>query len=219
MKIRVGVVDDHQLFRELLVSHLQDYERIDPHVAQAANGRALLELLKEQILDVVLLDLSMPVMGGEETADIMLRRYPDCKIIILSMEDSPIRILDLMQMGVHGYLQKDCGIDEVFSAITAVVDHDFFQNEVTKRALRYSVNVASCNASTIDLELLTARETQILLKICSELTTKEIGNQLSISQKTVENHRMSLLKKLGVRNTVGLVKYAYERGLLMPHRS
>ena len=193
--IRICIVDDHKLFRKLTKNYLETFPRIDPGILEAENGKELLRVLKEHPVDVVLLDINMPVMGGEETASVLLKRYPEIKIV------------------VHGYLLKDCDPVEVVTAIEAVVDKDFYRNEVAQRALNQIRNAAGTGEKRL-LEELTNREKEILRHICEEFTTKEIGIRLSISQKTVENHRMNMLQKLSARNTVGLVKYAYENGLI-----
>jgi len=152
-------------------------------------------------------------MGGEEAAAILLNRYPNIKIVMLTINDSPGKILELMNQGVHGYLLKDCEPEELVIAIESVTDRDFYRNTIVEKALKYTErNVKSGRKRLLDD--LTNREKEILRHICEEFTTKEIGLRLSISQKTVENHRMNMLQKLSARNTVGLVKYAYENGLL-----
>lgn len=206
-------MDDHNLFRKLTKKYLETFPRIDPDILEAENGKDLLRVLKDHPLDVVLLDINMPVMGGEEAAAILLKRYPEIKIVVLTINDSPAKILELMNIGVHGYLLKDCEPTEVVTAIEAVVDRDFYRNEVAQHALNQIRNISNKGEEKL-LEELTNREKEILQHICQEFTTKEIGMRLSISQKTVENHRMNMLQKLSARNTVGLVKYAYENGLV-----
>ncbi|MEQ9414177.1 MAG: response regulator transcription factor [Cyclobacteriaceae bacterium] len=211
--IRICIADDHKLFRKLTIAYLGSMDRIDPHIIEAENGKVLLTKLRSNPVDVVLLDINMPVMGGEEASKILLKRYPDLKIVMLTINDSPGKILELMNMGVHAYLLKDCEPQEVYNAIEAVVDRDFYRNSIVENALSYAKSKRRSGRARLEEEL-TKREQEILLHICGEFTTKEIGIRLSISEKTVENHRMNMLQKLSARNTVGLVKYAYENGLL-----
>ncbi|HRK55441.1 MAG TPA: response regulator transcription factor [Cyclobacteriaceae bacterium] len=211
--IRVCIADDHKLFRRLTIAYLQSAPRIDSNIMEADNGRELLRKIRNNPVDVVILDISMPIMGGEEAAAILLNRYPNIKIVMLTINDSPGKILELMNQGVHGYLLKDCEPEELVIAIESVTDRDFYRNTIVEKALKYTErNVKSGRKRLLDD--LTNREKEILRHICEEFTTKEIGLRLSISQKTVENHRMNMLQKLSARNTVGLVKYAYENGLL-----
>jgi len=211
--IKVCIVDDHKLFRKLTIAYLGLNERIDSYIIEAENGKVLLRKMRTNPVDVVLLDISMPIMGGEESAKVLLRRYPKLKIIMLTINDSPGKILELMNLGVHAYLLKDCEPEEVYKAIEAVVDRDFYRNKIIENALNHVKSKRKSGRDRQEEEL-TKREQEILLHICEEFTTKEIGMRLSISEKTVENHRMNMLQKLNARNTVGLVKYAYENGLL-----
>jgi len=211
--IKVCIADDHNLFRKLTIAYLGSNERIDSYIVEAENGKVLLRKMRTNPVDVVLLDINMPVMGGEEAAQVLLKRYPELKIIMLTINDSPGKILELMNMGVHAYLLKDCEPLEVYTAIEAVVDRDFYRNSIVENALNHAKPKKKSGRERLEEEL-TKREQEILLHICEEFTTKEIGIRLSISEKTVENHRMNMLQKLNARNTVGLVKYAYENGLI-----
>lgn len=211
--IRVCITDDHKLFRKLIKNYLQSFPRIDQPVEEAENGRDLLRKLRDIPVDVVLLDISMPVMGGEEAASIILNRYPNIKIVMLTIQDAPGKILELMNLGVHGYLLKDCEPSEIIEAVQAVIDRDFYKNELSSKALQLASGMKKTSRERM-IEELTNREREILLHICGEYTMKEISIKLSISIKTVENHRMNMLQKLSVKNTVGLIKYAYENRLL-----
>lgn len=210
--IRVCLADDHNLFRKLIKGYLRTFERIAPNIVEAQNGRDLLNKLKKQNVDVVMLDIGMPNLGGEEAASIILRRYPEVKIIVLTIHDQPGKVMQMLSKGVHGYLLKDCEPDEVIRSIEAVVDKDFYQNKLSSLALSFASQAQNPEERLI--EELTKREREILLYICEECTTKEIGEKLSISTKTVENHRMNMLQKLRARNTVGLVRYAYQNNLI-----
>ncbi|MCB0494147.1 MAG: response regulator transcription factor [Cyclobacteriaceae bacterium] len=211
--IKICIADDHKLFRKLTIAYLESMDRIDSYIIEAENGKVLLSKLRSNLVDVVLLDINMPVMGGEEAAKVLLKRYPELKIIMLTINDSPGKILELMNLGVHAYLLKDCEPQEVLNAIEAVVDRDFYRNSIVENALSHAKSKKKSGRERLEEEL-TKREQEILLHICEELTTKEIGVRLSISEKTVENHRMNMMQKLNARNTVGLVKYAYENGLI-----
>ncbi len=216
--IRICIADDHKLFRKLTIAYLRSVDRIDYRVLEAENGKELLRKMRSHPVDVVLLDISMPLMGGEEAAAILIKRYPRIKIVMLTIDDSPAKVLELMNLGVHGYLLKDCEPEEVVKAVKAVVDRDFYKNEVAERALNHAEIVSGKkNGAERLLGELTKREKEILQHICDECTTKEIGARLCISEKTVENHRINMLQKLSAKNTVGLVKYAYENGLVPPN--
>ena len=214
-QLKVYIADDHTLFRKAMVNLLRSFERITD-VKDAENGKELLTLIKYEQPDVVIVDLQMPVMDGTETSAIILQKYPDVKIIILTMHDSNKFILHMMDLGVHAFLLKNTEPDELEKAIYAVADKDFYHNDLVVAVLRKNVNEKKMGQRpTFQAAELTEREKEILLLICQELTMKEIGQRLFLSENTVRNHRVNIMEKVGVNNIVGLVKYAYEAGVVI----
>jgi two-component system, NarL family, response regulator DegU len=214
-QLKVYIADDHTLFRKAMVNLLRSFERITD-VKDAENGKELLTLIKYEQPDVVIVDLQMPVMDGTETSAIILQKYPDVKIIILTMHDSNKFILHMMDLGVHAFLLKNTEPDELEKAIYAVADKDFYHNQLVASVLRKNVNEKKMGQRpTFQAAELTDREKEILLLICQELTMKEIGQRLFLSENTVRNHRVNIMEKVGVNNIVGLVKYAYEAGVVI----
>jgi DNA-binding NarL/FixJ family response regulator len=214
-QLKVYIADDHTLFRKAMVNLLRSFERITD-VKDAENGKELLTLIKYELPDVVIVDLQMPVMDGSETSTIILQKYPDVKIIILTMHDSNKFILHMMDLGVHAFLLKNTEPDELEKAIYAVADKDFYHNDLVVAVLRKNVNERKMGQRpTFQAAELTEREKEILLLICQELTMKEIGQRLFLSENTVRNHRVNIMEKVGVNNIVGLVKYAYEAGVVL----
>ncbi|HZI24573.1 MAG TPA: response regulator transcription factor [Chryseolinea sp.] len=214
-QLKVYIADDHTLFRKAMVNLLRSFERITD-VKDAENGKELLTLIKYEIPDVVIVDLQMPVMDGTETSTIILQKYPDVKVIILTMHDSNKFILHMMDLGVHAFLLKNTEPDELEKAIYAVADKDFYHNELVAAVLRKNVNERKTGQRpTFQIAELTEREKEILLLICQELTMKEIGQRLFLSENTVRNHRVNIMEKVGVNNIVGLIKYAYEVGVVI----
>jgi len=214
-QLKVYIADDHTLFRKAMVNLLRSFERITD-VKDAENGKELITLIKYEQPDVVIVDLQMPVMDGSETSAIILQKYPDVKIIILTMHDSSKFILHMMDLGVHAFLLKNTEPDELEKAIYAVADKDFYHNDLVVAVLRKNVNERKIGQRpTFQAAELTEREKEILLLICQELTMKEIGQRLFLSENTVRNHRVNIMEKVGVNNIVGLVKYAYEAGVVI----
>mgnify|MGYP003577521882 FL=1 len=214
-QLKVYIADDHTLFRKAMVNLLRSFERI-VEVKDAENGKELLMLVKNEIPDVVVVDLQMPVMDGSETSAQIIQKYPEVKIIILTMHDSNKFILHMMDMGVHAFLLKNTEPDELEHAIYAVADKDFYHNELVATVLRKNViERKSGQRPKFESAELTDREKEILLLICQELTMKEIGQRLFLSENTVRNHRVNIMDKVGVNNIVGLVKYAYETGMVV----
>jgi len=213
--LKVYIADDHTLFRKAMVNLLRSFERVI-EVKDAENGKELLSLIKHEIPDVVLVDLQMPVMDGSEACGYIIQKYPDVKIIVLTMHDSNKFILHMMDMGVHAFLLKNTEPDELEQAIYAVADKDFYHNELVAAVLRKNVKDRQTGQRpNFDHPDLTDREREILLLICQELTMKEIGQRLYLSENTVRNHRVNIMDKVGVNNIVGLVKYAYETGIVV----
>jgi len=214
-QLKVYIADDHTLFRKAMVNLLRSFERVNG-VKDAENGKELLGLIKNEVPDVVIVDLQMPVMDGSEASKQILQKYPEIKIIVLTMHDSNKFILHMMDLGVHAFLLKNTEPDELEKAIYAVADKDFYHNDLVASVLRKSVKDRKPGQGALfKTAELTEREKEILLLICQELTMKEIGQRLFLSENTVRNHRVNIMEKVGVNNIVGLVKYAYDAGVIL----
>lgn len=213
--INVTIVDDHKIFRKAMVRLLKTFARVG-EVQEAENGLKCIDGMKEKQPDVVLLDLEMPVMNGMECAEKILEKYKDVKIIVLTMHDSAHYIAHFIEIGVHSFLLKNTDPEELEQAIYSVYDKDFYHNEliasVVKRMVKEKFNKNRLHFSV--LQSLTAREREILIMLCNEESMKTIATKLSLSEKTVQSHKLNLQEKLGVKTTVGLVKLAYEAGLI-----
>lgn len=208
-KISVYIADDHTFVRKGMIRLLNTFHRIG-EIKEAANGKELIELLHDRAPDVVILDLEMPLMNGFDTSKYILEHHPNVKILILTMHTEEVFILNLMELGVHGFLNKNSEPEEVELALHSVFDKDFYRNEIVNQALRKGVK----RAPHVTTSKLSPRELEILFLICQELTPPEISVRLQISEKTFFNHRANILSKTGVRGNVGLVKYAYQHNLL-----
>ena len=212
-KINVCIVDDHNLFRKAMINLIKVFPRVS-EVTEAANGRDFIEQGKEKWPDVVLLDLEKPRMNGVETVEYLVPNAPDVKIIILTQHDSERYMLHMLELGVHSFLLKNTNPDELERAIYAVVDKDFYQNDLLASVIRKSLqSKLRSGRPQVDMAL-SEREREIVLLICEELTHQEIGKKLSLSEFTVRNHHRNILTKLGLKKTIGLVRYAYEHGLI-----
>jgi two-component system response regulator DegU len=212
-KLKVYIADDHTIFRKAMASLLQSFPRIGT-VKDAENGRELLSLVKEEEPHIVLLDLQMPIMDGSETCENLYNKYPDVRVIVLSMHDSERYIQHMMDLGARAFLFKNVEPDELEKAIYSVADKDFYHNELIASILRKSLREKQHLKKPDFKQELTEREREILLLICQEYSTKEISSRLCLSDRTVENHRAKIMEKTGVKNIVGIVRYAYEQGLL-----
>ncbi|HEU5291753.1 MAG TPA: response regulator transcription factor [Cyclobacteriaceae bacterium] len=213
-KITVFIADDHTLFRKAMVNLIQTFNRVSV-VKDAENGKELLTLMKYESPDVALIDLQMPVLDGTDTCEQILAKYATTKVIVLTMHDSEKYILHMIEMGVHGFLLKNSEPDELERAIYAVYDNDFYHSDLIASVLRKSVREKTAsNRPDFSKAVLSDREKEVLIMICREFTIREIADRLSISENTVRNHRVSIMEKTEARNTVGLVKFAFETGLI-----
>ncbi len=212
--VYVAIAEDQSLFRECLVSLLNGYEGIAVNV-EAANGAELLERLytASPTPDVVLLDLTMPIMNGLDTTRQLKKLFPDIKIIILSVHSEERHIVHMVGEGVNGYLVKNSELSEVVQAVKAVEKKGFYFNESVLRAIHTGMNQKQEKSYNPESPL-TPREKEILEYICQEHTTQEIADMLYLSVRTVDGHRNNLLEKTGARNTAGLVIYAVRNDLL-----
>jgi two-component system response regulator DegU len=208
------MADDHTLFRKAMVNLISGFENIQ-EVKDAENGKELLTLMKYQVPDVAIVDLQMPVMDGVATCENILSKFPSVKIIILTMHDSEKYILHMIEMGVHAFLLKNTEPEELEAAIHSVMEKDFYHNDLVATVLRKNVREKKAGQRpSFSIADLTDREKEIVIQVCQELTNKEIGHKLSLSENTVRNHRVNIMEKVGVNNMVGLVKFAYDTGLV-----
>jgi len=210
--IRIALVDDQKLFRgglKMILSDRSDFEV----VFEADNGKKFFERLAFEPVDIVILDVEMPVMDGIETLKIIQERHSDLKVIMLTMHDSDRLINHLMQLGANGFLLKDENPEVVLTAVARVSQEGiFFRDYVSKALLKGGRKKEKPNGyfgpSISD------RELEVLSLICQEHTSKEIADKLFISTRTVEGHRRNLQDKTGSRNLVGLVLYAVKNGIV-----
>lgn len=211
--IRIALVDDHQLIRAGLARLLQLEEGIDV-VAQAPNGKVFLDLLPSQPVDVVLLDMDMPVMDGRATLEQLVAHYPEVKVIVLTVHEHDSFIVHMMESGAHGYLLKDSEPEEVVTAIKTVYKEGIYFNNRVSKALLKGLSRGNAPHATNLGESLNQRELDILSLICKEYTTAQIADELFLSQKTIEGYRKSLLEKTQTKNMAGLAVFAVKNKLV-----
>ncbi|MEO0472951.1 MAG: response regulator transcription factor [Bacteroidota bacterium] len=209
--INLMIVDDHQLVIDGLLSLLAPYPDIT--VCGIANtAGALLELLAQQSTDLVLLDIDLPDMNGRELARHIHQYYPHIQMLALTMHNDRAIIKGMTQEGVKGYLLKNTSQDELALAIRRVAaGKSFYSHEVTDTLLQIPPNISEEDPNP---SVLTEREQEILVLIAEGLSNNEIGEKLFISPRTVDTHRTNLMKKLGLHNVAGLVRYAFRKGLV-----
>ena len=211
--VRVIIADDHAMVREGIKSVL---ERAGFEVVgEASSGTEVLPLAERVQPDVAVLDISMPGETGLQAAAKLRQALPHIRVLILSMYDNSEYVLESVRAGAHGYLLKDGAAQELANAIRAVRDGEaYFSPAVAARLSAAVRGDIEREQRRTNLDLLTGREREVLAGIAKGLTNKEIASELGISHRTVETHRESLMKKLGIRTVAGLTKFSLEAGLL-----
>ena len=213
--IRIAIADDHKLVRSGMVMILRENPQFVV-VQQAENGRELLDGIAESKPDVVLLDLEMPVLGGQDTLIEIRKSYPNIRVLMLTMHNNEGFIIQMMELGANGYLIKNTDPKEVVKAIHKVVETEFyFSEEVSKAMLHGISNPDLKNSEGLKGHGLTEREVEVLQLICKEHTTAEIGEALFLSPKTIEGYRKALIIKTEARNMAGMVLFAIKHGLFI----
>lgn len=215
--IRVMIADDHNMFVEGIESILEGIENIQV-VAKCYTGPEVFEKIQNTPVDVVLLDINLPGMNGLEVCQRLSKEYPEVKVLALSMHNEESFVTEILKYGAQGYILKNTGKKELISAIEMVNNgQSYFSEEVTETIMKSLVNQRAGNKKSAMLTpKISRREKDVLELIMKEYTTQEIADTLFISLKTVESHRRSLLTKLGVRNTAGLVRVAIENQIMKP---
>lgn len=216
MSIPIAIADDEALFRRGIRLIIEDYEDLKV-IMEAENGQVLLEKIRasNELPDVLLLDLKMPVLGGIEAAEIIRQEFPSIHIVVISSHISKAFILNMIEIGAAAYLGKNASPDEVADTIRTVREKGFCYNELVMEVIRENMFGKNPIKPQRSFEVeLTGREKEVLQLICEEFTTQEIADKLFLSNRTVEGHRNNMLTKLGCRNTAGLVVYAIQHGLI-----
>lgn len=212
-KIKIAVVDDQLLFRKGFIALLKDYEEIDVTI-EVSNGKELLEQLKKKKVDVVITDLEMPIMDGIETTENVRKKYPEIKILALTMHDEDSFVVHLIEKGVNGFLLKDYDIELVIDAIYAVIENGYYFNDRVSKAMVKGLVKSSKIVPRFNHIQLTQREITIIELVCKELTNKEIAERLFVSPRTIDGHRERIMQKIGAKNVVGLIMYAVKNHLI-----
>lgn len=212
-KIRILVADDHLVLLDGLVSLLRNEKKFS-EVAQAADGTQLISLLTKEDFDICLLDISMPGMDGIEAAKWIRAHKPSVKIIVLTTHDEEEIIAEVMLIGADGYLLKSCTRQELLDCISRVAaGKNYFSSKVSESIIQnYSKQLKKQNEPPAPL--LTPRETEIIRLLADEYTNERIARQLNITYRTVETHRKNIMQKTKAVNLAGLIKFAYNTGLI-----
>ncbi len=216
--IRVLIADDHGVVRTG-IRHVLEGEPGFEVVAEAASGDEALRLAMAERPDVLVLDISMPGASGLNVTAELRERAPDIKVLILSMHDNSEYVLESLRAGARGYLLKDTAATELRHAVRAVWrGESYFSGPIASRLGAALRGEHSRLDELAGLEQLTAREREVLIGVAEGRTNREMAGTLGISHRTVETHRESLMRKLGIRTVAGLTRLAIENGLIGERR-
>lgn len=213
-KIKIALADDYKIFREGLKVSLSSDEQISI-IHEADNGEDLLSNIEKEKPDLIIMDLKMPIMDGMEATQIIRKKYPEIKILVVSMYDDDKFIIHLMEIGANGYLLKNAEPDEIRKAIHAVTENGYYFNDLVNKALLKKLVIRSNIKPSFNENVeLSERELEVLKLICEEKTATEIGKEIFLSPRSVEGIRQRLIEKVGVRNMAGLVMFAAKSGIV-----
>jgi DNA-binding NarL/FixJ family response regulator len=213
--IRVAVADDHTLFKSGIIELIQSQPDMEV-LFDASNGQEFIEnLATNKEIDIAVIDIEMPVMNGFDLTSYLHEKFPTIKVIVLSAYSQERFVVKLIECGAAGFLSKNCDPKELFDAIRQTKDCGFYLTpeafKVMQRARTISKKYKNINNIPVEL---TARELEVLKLICREMTNHEIGDELSVSVRTIEGHRNNLILKTGSRNTAGLVLFAVRYNII-----
>lgn len=211
MKHTVAVVDDHTLLSQAIgemIDHFKDFCLLHT----SANGQDLINKLKDknQIPEVILMDVNMPVMNGVETTKFLNENYPDISVLALSIEEDEETILKMLRAGAKGYLVKDTRKEVLEQALLETIEKGYFHSNTVANLL---INNLISKKQAHDFEL-KEREKEFIEYACSDMTYKQIAEKMFLSPKTIDNYRESVFVKLNVKNRIGLVLFAIKNGLV-----
>ncbi len=209
--INVAIADDHTILRKGVAEIISRFDNMSL-VVEAANGKELIVKLQsaDTLPDVCILDINMPEMNGYDTAQEIKRLWPHVKILALSMYDTELNVIKMLRSGANGYVLKDSDPEDLRIAIERVHKDGFYHSElVTGRML----NILHDPDGKMNVEL-NDRETSFLRLSCTELTYKEIAEQMFLSPRTIDGYREDLFRKLNVTSRTGLAMYAIKAGLV-----
>src|SRR5574344_54809 len=218
--VKVITVDDHPLILSGISAALEKNSRDIKVIGSASTAEELLEMLKNgglsglhELPDVILLDLLLPGMSGEEAAKIIKREYPTVKILVFSAESNESVIYRLLQIGIDGFVNKTSSGREITAAVECVGSGNQYFGMDTARILE-NVHIAKGHKCKEASEMFSDREMDVMRLCCNGYLSKEIADKLSISPRTVENHKRNIFHKLGINSAIELVKYALTNDII-----
>lgn len=214
--IRIAIAEDQSIFRNGLMKLLNDIEGFEVVLA-VENGQLLVDALETTAVDLTLIDFRMPVKNGMEATKEIRERFPEIKVLLLSMYDDVEFVELAIENGANGYLSKDDDAEEIQLAIRSAVETGYYLNDRTSKMFIAKMVHSGKILPAFEISsgsIFNETELVILELICNEMTTQEIADKLFKSRRTIESARTLMMNKVGARNVVGLVMYAIQNGIV-----
>jgi DNA-binding NarL/FixJ family response regulator len=211
---RIVIIEDQTAIRELLAVVLQS----DPNykiVGESGNGQEAVDLCLEQKPDFIILDAKLPGLNGVEILKRLNKQLRNVRVLVFSGFENPMLVREMLEAGAHGFIEKTAGLAELKKGIETVINGGTYFGPAVASLLR---NVVANPSASNTHDFLTDREREILQLVAESNSTKEIASKLSISVKTVDNHRTNLMRKLNLHDVASLTRYAMETGLVEPKK-
>lgn len=213
-QISIVIADDHSFFREGLVKVLTMTGMVQI-IGEASNGQELVNLTQQLDPDLLIVDIGMPVLNGIDAVKKIKELGLRARVIALSMHSEDAIIIKMLEAGAMGYLDKNTTKEELFEAIDSVVVHNrvYFPASTNSHMLDL-LTTSSYKPYPNEKLFFTDRELEVIQLVCLEFSNKEIANQLQLSQRTIETHRVRIMERMNVKSVAGLVAYAYSNALV-----
>ncbi len=217
-KFKLLLVDDHRLMLDGLISLLEDEECIESIIG-ATSGQQALRILENEKIDVLMVDINMPEMSGLELTRIVRERFPDIRVLALSMYNDNVMIAKMIEAGAMGYVLKSTNISELSEAICTIAEGKRFLSKEVQDIIMQGIYNSDSTISNLQPNVikLTSRESEVLALIVKEYSNEQIAEKLFISERTVETHRKNIFMKTKQKTIVGLIKFAIENELVELH--
>jgi DNA-binding NarL/FixJ family response regulator len=211
--IRLMLAEDHQLVRKAFTFMLDEQPDFKM-IGHAAHGKELLELMKTDVPDIVLLDIDMPVMNGRQCLGLIRSKFPDVKVIMLSLHKAPALMTEYMANGASAYLHKDVDMEDLLEAIRSVHREGSYFSKDLSKALLAGIRKEKKSNPFFDEPVLSDKEIVVLKELCDGKTNQEIADTLHVSINTIGFHRNNIYSKTKSHNIAELMKYSIRNGLI-----
>ncbi|MDZ4756726.1 MAG: response regulator transcription factor [Bacteroidota bacterium] len=215
-KINIVIVDDHTLFRKGLKGLIKSIDKNFQVIAEYGSGIEIINAMPTSPMpDIITMDMSMDEMDGFETSIQLLKKYPDLKILVISMVQEEDTLIKMLRIGIKGYLSKDVEPNELRNALISVFQKGYYYTDYITGKLVSSINIPTDEAEKTPINF-TDKEMQFIKLCCTDLAYKEIAEEMNTSLKSIEYNSTNVFKKMNVKTRIGAVLYAIKHNLVEP---